>query len=172
MQGRVIFLNGTSSSGKTTIADLLQKKLNDPYFILSIDGFFSSIKFPDRPTDENWSKSFSSLALVAGFHGALNSMLKYGLDIIVDHVLQEDNWYKDIKELISNEKTVFVGVLCSLEELEKREKSRSDRALGLARYQYDRVHKNKNYAVEVDTSLLNPQECVDKILAVVNSAKQ
>ena len=35
MPGKVIFLNGTSSAGKTIIAELLQKQLKDPYLILT-----------------------------------------------------------------------------------------------------------------------------------------
>ena len=35
--GKVIFLNGPSSTGKTTIARLLQEKLPEPYMHVGID---------------------------------------------------------------------------------------------------------------------------------------
>lgn len=36
-KGHIIFLNGTSSSGKTTIAKALQEKLAEPYMYVSVD---------------------------------------------------------------------------------------------------------------------------------------
>ncbi|MHA1308877.1 MAG: chloramphenicol phosphotransferase CPT family protein [Candidatus Heimdallarchaeota archaeon] len=171
MQGKIIFLNGTSSSGKTTIAELLQNQLNEPYFILSIDSYISSIKFPELITEAKSLKHLPITTFIAGFHGAIKSMANLGLNIIIDHVLQEEKWVVDIKDLINNKRTIFVGVFCSFEELERREKLRKDREVGLAKYQFERVHKNKTYAIEVDTSELKPQECVDKILSQVNSIK-
>ena len=44
----IIILNGTSSSGKTTIAKYLQKLLDEPYCLLEMDDFMNmgSKKFP------------------------------------------------------------------------------------------------------------------------------
>lgn len=39
MSGTIIYLNGASSAGKTTLAQALQRVLDQPYFHLSIDGF-------------------------------------------------------------------------------------------------------------------------------------
>ena len=38
-KGTIIFLNGVSSAGKTTLALALQEKLREPYFIISQDIF-------------------------------------------------------------------------------------------------------------------------------------
>lgn len=40
-QGRIIILNGTSSSGKTTLARVLQKQLSTPFYFIDIDTFVS-----------------------------------------------------------------------------------------------------------------------------------
>jgi chloramphenicol 3-O phosphotransferase len=37
MTGKIIFLNGTSSSGKADVARALQEQLEQPYFYFSID---------------------------------------------------------------------------------------------------------------------------------------
>ena len=42
-KGSIIFLNGTSSSGKTSIAKALQQILDEPYLHCSADGFFSML---------------------------------------------------------------------------------------------------------------------------------
>jgi len=43
-KGHIIFLNGTSSSGKTTIAKALQESLSEPYMRISVDDFIG--KYP------------------------------------------------------------------------------------------------------------------------------
>lgn len=165
--GKVIFLNGTSSSGKSTIAKLLQAQLNEPYALMSVDNFLNSMEFPDWITNKVWLEKWPPLFHVAGFHAAILAMWKYGLDIIIDHVIQEEDWFDELKDIIENKKTIFVGVHCCLEELERREKVRGDREIGIVKYQFDKVHKNKSYTVEVDTSNMKPQECVDKIISIV-----
>ncbi|WP_281410999.1 hypothetical protein [Mesorhizobium sp. NZP2077] len=53
--------------------------------------------------------------------------------------------------------------MAPLEVLEVREAQRADRLPGLARWQYDRVHKGTRYDLEVDTSRLTPLECAQRI---------
>jgi chloramphenicol 3-O phosphotransferase len=169
MPGKVIFLNGASSSGKSTLANLIQAQLNEPFVLLSVDLFIESMQFPEGITDEVWLKKWPPLFHVAGFHAAIIAMWKYGLDIIVDHVIQEENWFEELKELIEHNQTVFVGIYCSLEELERRERIRNDREIGIAKYQYERVHKNKKYTVKVDTSELGQEDCAKEIISAINS---
>ena len=40
-----------------------------------------------------------------------------------------------------------------------RERSRGDRVVGLARWQYDRVHRGMTYDLEIDTSAADPPAC-------------
>jgi chloramphenicol 3-O phosphotransferase len=104
MSGKVIFLNGASSSGKSTLAKLLLAQLKEPYVLMSVDNFLNSIQFPNWITDETWSEKWPPLFHVAGFHAAVLAMWKYGLDIVVDHVLQEENWFDELKEMIEHKK--------------------------------------------------------------------
>ena len=45
-EGQAILLNGTSSSGKTTLAKVLQQKLKEPYLYVSLDQYRDSL--PDK----------------------------------------------------------------------------------------------------------------------------
>ena len=57
---------------------------------------------------------------------------------------------------------LFVGVLCPLAELERRERGRN-RMQGLAKWQFDRVHAHGTYDLQVDTSVSDPIECALQI---------
>ena len=58
--------------------------------------------------------------------------------------------------LLSGFAIFFVGVFAPLEVLEARERQRGDRLIGLARWQYDRIHRGKKYDLEVDSGSLGP----------------
>jgi chloramphenicol 3-O phosphotransferase len=50
-----------------------------------------------------------------------------------------------------------------LNVLEERERQRGDRLIGLARWQYDRVHEGMTYDLEVDTASVSALECAELI---------
>jgi chloramphenicol 3-O phosphotransferase len=85
--------------------------------------------------------------------------------VIVDDVLEkEPPWAESLLTLFEGLDVIFVGVHCPLEELEKREQERGDRKQGMARLQFDQVHAQALYDIEVDTSKLSPQECATRIV--------
>lgn len=168
--GHVIFLNGTSSSGKTTIAKALQDKLPEPYMYVSIDDFFHL--YPERflePTSKEEAEILQRLlpAVVSGLHKSVTALAQSGNNVIVDQVLQEQGWLQECVEQWVGFDVLFVGVICPLEVAEQREKERGDRNIGTARYQLERVHSHGVYDVEVDTSILNIDECVEKIMQLI-----
>ena len=65
--------------------------------------------------------------------------------------------------LLSPFELFLVGVFAPLDVLEARERERGNRLIGLARWQYDRVHKDMKYDLEVDTSRATPLECAELI---------
>ena len=166
--GHIIFLNGTSSAGKTTIAHSLQEQLAQPYMHISTDMFFHM--YPERfvsPTRQEEAEIFAGLvpAVVSGFHRSVAVWAKAGNNMIVDHVLQEDGWLEECVENWMGLDVCFVGVKCPLEIAEQREMERGDRNIGTARYQYDRVHRHGLYDVQVDTSTLSVQASTDRIIS-------
>ena len=90
--------------------------------------------------------------------------------MIVDDVLEnEPPWVENLLTLFEGLDVLFVGVHCPLVELERREQARGNRKRGMARLQFDQVHSQAIYDVEVDTSMLNPQECASKIVDCMNT---
>lgn len=64
----------------------------------------------------------------------------------------------------ARERAASSGRCCPLPVLEERERARADeRTPGQARAQFDRVHTFTVYDLEVDTSILSPEECAARI---------
>ncbi|MBM7437406.1 chloramphenicol phosphotransferase CPT family protein [Streptomyces sp. HB132] len=154
--GLIIFLNGTSSSGKSSIARELLGVLGETYFHMPVDAFHAMRRGPELPHDE--------LAAMLGrtwrgFHRAVAGMAAAGNNIVVDHVFSEPWRLHDCLGLFTPRDVVLVGVRCSLPELERRERARGDRPAGLAARQFDRVHAHGVYDVECDTERAGAVEC-------------
>jgi chloramphenicol 3-O phosphotransferase len=66
----------------------------------------------------------------------------------------------------------LIGVRCSLEVLEQRERERRDRTLGQARAQFERVHAHGLYDFEVDTSTDSLADCTSQIATYLRSGAE
>jgi len=170
--GTIIILNGTSSSGKTSIVKALQSVLEEPYVDAGLDKFLWML--PDRYLERPLWDDVLGLAdragsvghrLVAGMHQAIAAIAIAGNNVIADHVLVEPAWLQQCASLFCTLPAFFVGVRCPLEIVEQREQARRNRTWGQARAQIDLVHAHGVYDLEVDTSICNPKECALKIKA-------
>ncbi|MFE9118780.1 chloramphenicol phosphotransferase CPT family protein [Streptomyces sp. NPDC007172] len=159
--GRIIFLNGTSSSGKSSIARELLDILDDGvFFHLAVDGF------NEMRTKRNLAQGDLDAALRRtrmGFHRSIAAMAGVGNDVVVDHVLSEPWRLTDCLSVLPSQDVLFVGIRCSLDELTRREQARGDRPPGLAASQYDLVHQHGDYDIECDTSAASPRACAELI---------
>ncbi|MBQ0825693.1 chloramphenicol phosphotransferase CPT family protein [Streptomyces tagetis] len=160
--GLIIFLNGTSSSGKSSIARELLAVLEEPYFHLPVDAFHAM-----RTRGEADPAELPGILRRTwrGYHRAVAGMAAGGNNVVVDHVLSEDWRLPDCLGLFPPRDVVLVGVRCSLEELERRERARGDRPAGLAARQYGRVHAHGLYDIECDTTTADARECARRISA-------
>lgn len=159
-QGLVIFLNGTSSSGKSSIAAELLPLLDEPYFHLPVDAFHAMRSRNPIPPDE--------LATVLhrtwrGFHRAVAGMAAAGNNVVVDHIFSAEWRLRDCLSVLVPQDVVLVGVRCPAEELERRERERGDRPVGLAAAQLEQVHAHGIYDIECDTAELTARECAVRI---------
>ncbi|MFI7387876.1 chloramphenicol phosphotransferase CPT family protein [Streptomyces sp. NPDC049813] len=163
--GRIIFLNGTSSSGKSSIARELLDLLDDGvFFHLAVDGFNA------MRTKRELGPAELDAALRRtreGFHRAVAAMAQVGNDVVVDHVLSEPWRLRDCLDVLPAESVLFVGVRCPLDELTRREAARGDRPAGLAALQYDQVHRHGVYDLECDTGAMSPRACAERIRDVL-----
>jgi chloramphenicol 3-O phosphotransferase len=100
--------------------------------------------------------------LMTGMRHAIAAMAEQGNNLIVDDVLLADE-ARQYRALLSAHALRFVGLHASLEVLERRERERGDRLIGLARGQYERLHRNIAYDLEIDTAAVTPAQAAQAI---------
>ena len=101
--------------------------------------------------------------LIRGMHRAIAALSKAGVNVIADHVLVEPVWAQDCAILFADMPAYLIGVRCPFDVLEQREHSRKNRTLGQAKLQFPVIHKYVEYDLDVDTSILSPEECAIRI---------
>ncbi|MGE0718872.1 MAG: chloramphenicol phosphotransferase CPT family protein [Alphaproteobacteria bacterium] len=174
---RIVLLNGVGSVGKSTIAKALQAITEDPFLYVAMDAFldmlpeaswgradgitFETVREDGRPSVAIHTGPVAERALGGMRHG-IAAMAAQGNDMIVDEVLM-DGTGAEYVELLSPYALHLVGVFAPLDVLEARERQRGDRMIGLARWQYDRVHEGMTYDLELDSSRSTPEDCARQI---------
>ena len=165
---QLILLNGTSSSGKTSIAHCLQEQLEVVYLNLSIDCVLYALPPSDLQSMMNGIQikrgEYDYARMVRGFHAAIAGLLATGNRLIVDNAMTNSEWRVDFDTAVAAHDIVRVGVLCDLEIAMKREIARRDRALGTAAAEFPLVHANMTYDLTVDTSVQPTGDCVASII--------
>ena len=170
MSARIVILNGIGSAGKGSIAKALQAIATDPFLHVEMDAFlnmlpqayfghadgiiFETVEEDGKPAVAIRTGPVAR-RVFRGMRHAVAAMAAQGNNLIVDDVILND-------ELAAFE-VFLVGVFAPLEVLEAREWQRGDRLIGLARWQYHRVHRGKTYDLELDTGRATAMECASLI---------
>jgi len=170
---RIVLLNGVGSAGKSAIAKALQTMTTRPFLHVQMDAFIDmmpegSLGHPDWlvfETAEEGGKPSVVIRvgpvaerLFRGMRHAIAAMAAQGNNLIVDDVMMGSAG-AEYAALLAAFEVHLVGVFAPLAVLEERERQRGDRMIGLARWQYERVHAGIAYDLEVDTSEATPEAC-------------
>jgi chloramphenicol 3-O phosphotransferase len=163
----IYVLNGTSSSGKTSLARALQARLEAPTQHLQLDAFRGM-----EPNGywEAWDQQDPRLvalkhaALCRAMHAALTEYVSHGVDVIFDTVLWHREDWRYLLEDLDALPVYLVGVNCGLDEISRREQLRGDRDLGLAAGQFKAIHTGKVYDFQVDTTAASSEQCAGEVL--------
>jgi chloramphenicol 3-O phosphotransferase len=164
--GKIILLNGASSSGKSTLARGLQSALMEPFWHVSIDHLLAAGMLPQADID-NGKFRWRDLrpAFFDGFHRCLPALAGAGNNLIVEHIIESRDWMDRLARLLGTFDVFFVGVHCPLPELERREAARGDRRIGDARIDFATTHAFGRYDLDVDATAPLEQNVGDLIAA-------
>jgi chloramphenicol 3-O phosphotransferase len=167
--GRIIFLNGASSSGKSTLAKAMQEALPEPFLHVSSDHLVASGLLPARRDPDGpfaWWQQMRP-RFFDGFHRCLTALAAAGNDLIVEHIIEFRAWREYLARLLGGMDVFLVGVHCDLAEIDRRERDRGDRRIGEGRshVEADLIHTFGRYDFEVDTTNAVPSADAESILA-------
>ncbi len=166
----VIFLHGTSSSGKTTLAKALQAAAPLPFWHVSSDQLVEAGLLPNHQSiraDFDWKTHRPRF--FNAFHGCVKAILDADNHMILDHIIESRDWYQQLRQHLTGHRVFIVGLHCSVKALRERELQRSDRHTGNrytgeAEYHLQHVHSYCRYDFEINTQDNNPQHAAKIIL--------
>ena len=162
--GKVIVLNGTSSSGKTTLAAEIQHAAPELQFLhVQLDAFRAMEPTGYWSLEHREQATLRLEALCRALHGTAARFAKCGQNVLLDHVLTPSAC-EYLKEDLAGVEVFLVKVACDPQALEGREVLRGNRARGLARSQLQSVHAACHYDFEVDTTSEQPNKTAQRIL--------
>ena len=161
-KGKIIFLNGASCSGKTTLANKLQERLTEPFYYCGLDTFInmSPVRYFSDPNGRTTvNKAVSILP------HTVKTFSDMGLNTVVDHVFMKiDNLLEKCVEILHEYPVLFVHVTCPLEEHLRRAKERGVNSEGILG-QLPLVIPQDIYDLTIDTT---EEECADKIIEMLD----
>lgn len=163
-KGKIIFLNGVTSTGKTSIVDAIQSISEEFYYVVANDLFVQMIG--DKYLQENYWK-YESQAIYLMYHAA-KLYSDMGKNIIIDGSLLETpelpQHYETVKEIFKTSPLFMVEVYCPLEICRQRNIERGDRHENQSFEQAEIMTKNVAYDCTVHTNEHTPEECAEYIL--------
>lgn len=173
-KGKIIFLNGVSSTGKSTLSRTLQKKLDEPYHYLNVDEFMAFTDMSHHPA-EYFEKGKDPVSV---FPHVVKLYADLGVNVIVDVAfmkwkgpqlfLAEETLDKCI-EMLHEYPLTYVHVTCPYKEVERRHNERGDRSKGRKLsldYEAEQLVGDVDavYDLTVNTYLHGHEACADQVI--------
>jgi len=189
--GQIIILNGTPRSGKSSIAAVIQDTFEGIWINLGVDHYMQmspkrlhpSIGL--RPGGEGPHLEEAIVRMYAGLYASIAAHSRVGLNVVSD--VGHHDMYSQPRGILpacarrlEGLPTILVGVRCPIETI--MERRRATNALPpdtsgdetvpapVLRWQ-EQVHIPGIYDLQVDSSLLSPEACAQRIRAYLDSAQ-
>ena len=163
-KGRIIFLNGVTSAGKTSIVEAIQDR-DDVFFHVVANDLFQEM-VGEKFLRENYWKYLSEVIIMMYHTAKLFSDM--GKNVLIDGILVEREeirpHYQQLVNILKDNPLDIVEVYCPLDICRKRNMIRGDRYESQSEEQYELMAQNIKYSMRVDTSLYSSTECADMII--------
>lgn len=178
--GRVIILNGVSRAGKSTLARAIQESVPGVWMHLGGDAHKACTP-PNRQPGVGLRPQRNQVrpeveecvpVLYAALHESIAVHARLGLDVVVDANFHDSytrryGVLEDCARRLAGLRTLFVGVRCPVDVIwERRAKTWGQVRGEVGQDVVDAVelaqratHAHRGYDLEVDTSLMSPEDC-------------
>jgi len=170
--GRLMVVNGGSSSGKSGMIRCLQAILDERWLTFGADSFVEAMPAAMQASEDGIHIGPNGEVVVgpefrrleAAWTAGIVAMCRAGANVIIDDVFlggaaSQQRW----RDAAGDVETLWVGVHCDPEVAAGRELARGDRAVGMAALQASLVHEGVTYDVEVDSSHTEALDCARTI---------
>lgn len=166
-KGRIIFLNGVTSAGKTSIVDALQSR-DDVFFYVVANDLFEQM-IGEKYLRENYWQYLSEVIIMMYHTAKLYSDM--GKNVLIDGIIVERDeikpHYQQLTEILKDNPLDIVEVYCPLEICRQRNLTRGDRYETQSEEQCALMADGIHYSIRVDTSLFSAEQCADQIVSAL-----
>ena len=164
-KGQIIFLNGVTSSGKTSIVEAIQNR-DDVFFYVVANDLFQEM-VGEKYLQENYWKYLSDVIILMYHTAKLYSDM--GKNVLIDGILVEREeiapHYQQLLTILKDNPLDVVEVYCPLELCRERNIARGDRYETQSEEQAALMAKDISYSLHVDTGRYSPAECAEIIIS-------
>ena len=163
-KGHILFLNGVTSSGKTSIVEALQAR-KDVFFYVVANDLFQEMIGEDYLRENYWK--YLGEVIILMYHTA-KLFSDMGKNVLIDGVLVEREGvaphYERLLSILRDNPLDIVEVFCPLEICRERNIARGDRYETQSEEQAGLMAKDIRYSLRVDTSVYSPEKCAEQIV--------
>ncbi|MBQ4354386.1 MAG: AAA family ATPase [Clostridia bacterium] len=168
-RGKLIFLNGVTSTGKSTIAELIREMSCEILYTSSNDIFHDMVSV-SRFDGNFWCLAAHSV--IAQYH-AVRGMINGGFHVVIDGMFLEREEYPHLfgkshhtlfGEIFAGIQPVIVNLVCPPDELRRRNRVRGNRRENQSDYQLQFMAQNICPDLTLDVMTVMPDECAELIL--------
>ena len=163
-KGKIIFLNGVTSAGKTSIVEALQNRADCYFYVVANDLFEQMIG--DRFLREDYWGHLSRVIILMYHTAKLYSDM--GHNVLIDGILVEQPeiapHYRQLADILADNPLSIVEVACPLEICRTRNLTRGDRYEMQSDEQAAIMAQGIDYALRVETDKMSPEECAEAIV--------
>ena len=178
-RGQIVILNGAPRSGKSSIATVIQDTFDGVWMNLGVDVFVRAVTpkryrpgMGLRPGEEGHELTPLLPRFYAALYDSIAAHSRSGLNVVVDVAHHDPKILADSARRLAGLPVLFVGVRCPIDVVMRRRNAgqvgrEGEYAVGsnaepipppVERWQRD-VHIPGIYDVEVDTSVVSPEQC-------------
>ena len=163
-KGKIIFLNGVTSAGKTSIVEALQNR-DDVFFYVVANDLFQEMVGEKFLRQDYWK--YLSEVIILMYHTA-KLFSDMGNHVLIDGILVECEQlrphYQQMLDILKDNPLQIVEVSCPLSICRERNIARGDRYETQSEEQAALMASGIQYCMTVDTSKCTPEECAEQIV--------